>query len=93
MLRNNNLMVQMDKDEMKIEEEIIRLTKKYQDEPDILIKDYDELIKKSIIGIIANFNTFDVLREDIINRVDTLVRIREFIVNYDSNNGSRNNEK
>ncbi len=68
------------------------LTKKYQDKPDTLIEDFDYMIKHLIISIIANYfaNNF-LLRSDIINDVDTLIRIRKAIVNNYRNNGSSQN--
>lgn len=74
--------------EESIEKEINRLQKKYQDKPNTLIEDYDNVIKQSLIGIIANFNTSDILRNDIISQIEVLIRSREFIINQYSNNSS-----
>ncbi len=73
--------------------EILNLNKKYQENPDTFLKDYDEMIKQSIIGIIANFNATTILRTDLIESTDILIRIREFVVNCNGNNSSCNNEK
>lgn len=75
----------------EIQNEIERLTKKYQDDIDILVKDYDEVIKASLIGIIANCRTNGTIRSDIIGSVDILIRIREFVVNQYSNCSGENN--
>lgn len=73
--------------------EFERLTKKYQENPDTLCEDYDEVIKRSIIAIIANFNTIGALRDDVIRNTDILIRNREFICDKYSNNGSCNYQK
>lgn len=78
---------------LKIEEEIGWLTIKYQENPDSLLKDYDETIKKSLIAIIANYNAIGVLRDDIISIIDVLIRNRQFIVDNYSNKGGSNNQK
>ncbi len=75
----------------RLENEYNRLLKKYQDEPDTLINDYDTMIIKSIVAIISNSNETDVLRNDIITNVDSLIRIREFIINKYCNNSSHTN--
>lgn len=77
----------------KTESEIERLTKKYQERPDTLITDYDNSIKNILIGIIANINVNSVVREDIITSIDILIRNREFIIKYYSNDSSSNNQK
>lgn len=77
--------------EYVIDEKILSLNKKYQESPDTFLKDYDEMIKQSIIGIIANFNTTTVLRSDLISNTSILIGIREFVVNHDSDNSCCNN--
>ena len=77
----------------KIEKEIEDLRKKYQDEPDILARDYDDVITKSLIGFIANFNITSALRDDIITQIDVLIRNREFVISHYSNNSSSDNNK
>lgn len=73
------------------QDEINNLTKKYQDEPDTLIKDYDNVIMQSIIGIIANFTANEVLRSDIISNVSNLIIIRQFVIDNHSNGSSNDN--
>lgn len=76
-----------------IDNEILNLNKKYQENPDTFLKDYDEMIKQSIVGIIANFNTTTLLRADLIDSTDILIRIREFVVDCNGNNSNCNNKK
>lgn len=73
--------------------EILNLKEKYQENPNTFLKDYDEMIKQSIVGIIANFNVTTILRTDLIDSTDILIRIREFVVNCNGNNSSCNNKK
>lgn len=70
--------------------EFDNLIKKYQEQPDTLIKEYDDMIISSLFGIIANFRANDVLREDFITNVDILIRNREFISNQYCNNRRSN---
>lgn len=74
--------------EEEIEKEIKRLQKKYQDAPDNLLKEYDDVIKNALIGVIANFNAAELLRDDIISQIDVLIRNREFIINCYGNDSS-----
>lgn len=73
--------------------EILNLNKKYQENPDTFLKDYDEMIKQSIIGIIGNFNTTTILRTDLITDIALLIKIRKFVVDYNGNNSSCNDKK
>lgn len=77
----------------KTQEEINKLTKKYQEEPDTLIKDYDNMINGSIIGIIANYTACGILRNDLISSVNLLIRIRKFIISNYSDYSSGNYNK
>ena len=69
----------------KTQEEIDRLTKKYQDEPDTFIKDYDKMIYESLIGILANWNANSFIRNDIISWINDLISFRKEIINFNSN--------
>lgn len=79
--------------EDEIGNEILNLNKKYQENPDTFLKDYDEMIKQSIIGIIGNFNTTAILRTDMITATDFLIKIRKFVVDYNGNNSSCNDKR
>lgn len=76
------------KEQLRLTENYETLLKKYQDNPDTLKKEYDELIYESIVSIIHCNLSFDILRDDIINNVIALIKIRPFIINYNSNNSS-----
>ena len=94
--KNNEIIIPIKKvlnHEDPIDNEILNLNKKYQEDPDTFLKDYDEMIKQSIVGIIANFNTTTLLRADLIDSTDILIRIREFVVDCNGNNSSCNNKK
>lgn len=71
--------------------EIETLRKKYQEKPDTLLNDYDEIIKGGLIGIIANFRANDMFRSDIITNINDLIKIRKFIVDKYSDNSSNKN--
>lgn len=75
----------------KTAQEIEDLSKKYQDNPELIVNDYDEAIKNGLIGIIANVRANGVFRTDIIEDVVTLIRIRKFVVNKYSNCCSNKN--
>ena len=77
----------------KTQEEINRLTKKYQDEPDTFIKDYDKMIYENLIGILANWNANRFIRNDIISWTNDLIRFREEIINFNSNYCSSDNQE
>ena len=77
----------------KTQEEINRLTKKYQENPDTLIKDYDDMLRDYLIGIIANWNTNKFVFSGIIAEVTSLISFRKIIVDYYSNYRSSNNNK
>lgn len=75
----------------RTQQEIEKLTKKYQENPELIVNDYDEAIKNGLIGIIANVRANGVFRTDIIEDVVTLIRIRKFVVNKYSNCCSNKN--
>lgn len=72
----------------KTTNEIDYLTKKYQDNPDTILSDYDETIKNILIGIIANSRANNVFRDDLIRSFDILIRNRERICNQYGNQSS-----
>lgn len=72
----------------KTTNEIDCLTKKYQDNPDTILSDYDETIKNILIGIIANSRANNVFRDDLIRSFDILIRNRERICNQYGNQSS-----
>ncbi|MCI8575821.1 MAG: hypothetical protein HFI09_05060 [Bacilli bacterium] len=77
----------IDKTQLKIDE----LQEEYKKNPNRLIEDYDEVLKQSIIGVIANFRANGVLRDDIIGNIDILIRNREFVSDqYCNKSGSDN---
>ena len=77
----------------KTQNEIDRLTKKYQENPDTFIKDYDTMIYESLIGILANWNANGVIRNDMISWINDLIRFRKEIINFNCNYcGSDNQE-
>lgn len=77
----------------KTQNEIDRLTKKYQEEPDTFIKDYDKMIYENLIGILANWNANHFIRNDIISWINDLIRFRKEIINFNSNYCGSNNQK
>ena len=77
----------------KTQEEINKLTKKYQEEPDSFIKDYDKMIYENLIGILANWNANRFIRNDIISWINDLIRFRKEIINFNSNYCSSDNQK
>lgn len=74
----------------KTEQEIKSLTKKYQENPELIVNDYDEMLKTGLIGIIANIRANGFFRTDIIENVVALIRLRKFVVNQYSNSSSNN---
>lgn len=93
MLRNNKGNQIFENEEQKLEETYNMLIKKYQDNPDTLLKDYDDMIIASIIGVITYFKTTTALRHDLIPNIDTLIRSRKFIVNNCCDSSSSNYKK
>lgn len=83
--------VEIEKEEMEVSFE--KLLKKYQDNPDTFVKDFDYMIFRSTVGIINNNLSYDILRDDLINNISTLISIRPFIINNYSNNSSSQNQK
>lgn len=71
--------------------EIDKLTKKYQENPKKIIEDYDKMLNGLIIAIIANWNLYSDLRNDIVTYLDRLFIIREKIANNYCNESSDNN--
>ena len=71
--------------------EINRLINKYQENPKKLIEDYDKMLNELIIAIIANWNLYTNLRDDIVTYLDRLFIIREKIANNYCNESSNNN--
>lgn len=67
--------------------------KKYQDNPDTFVKDFDYMIFRSIVAVIHNNLADDILRDDLINNISTLISIRPFVINNYRNNGSSQNQK
>lgn len=78
-------------DEANIEDRFNELKKIYQNDIDRLLQDYDELLKDAMTGLIANHQVSCSVREDILGTIDSLIRIRPFIVDYCSNYCSNDN--
>lgn len=89
----NEKITLLESSEQKITKVSEELQKKYQEHPDTFLKDYDDMINGSMIGIIANWKTSKILRADLINAVTDLVTIRQMIVDNNSNNSSSNNQR
>ena len=77
----------------RTQNEIDRLTKKYQEAPDTFLKDYDKMIYENLIGIFANWNANGVIRNDMITWINDLIRFREEIINFNRNYCSSNHQK
>lgn len=75
----------------KVEEEIKKINKECKNDKSLLINKLDKIIFQSIIGVVANFNTLDILRSDLITNINTLLIFRKAIVNNYSNNSSNCN--
>lgn len=93
MLRNNREEQILENEEKVLEETYNKLIKKYQDNPNTLLNDYDDMIINSVIGVIAYFKATTALRHDLIPSIDILIRIRKFIFNQYGDNSCSNNKK
>ncbi len=76
-----------------IEEEINELKKKYQEQPDTFVKDYDEMICKLLFGVLANFNANGIIRDDLVSNIRNLISFRKIIIDFYGDYSSSNNQK